>query len=64
MKKYVIQPLHILALLALFSVTPMWAQDDLPPDTEDPDDELPLFIDGLIGAGIVAGAAYAYRKIK
>lgn len=64
MKKMRLHPLRLVALFCLFAAMPAWAQDDLPPDTEDPDDDPQLFVDGLVSVGLVAGAAYAYRKLK
>lgn len=64
MKKLRLLPFSMIAICMFFTAVPAWAQDDLPPDTEDPDDEPALFIDGLIGVGLIAGAAYAYRKTK
>lgn len=70
MKKELKSILRIaVVVIALGFGTQAYASDDFGGDNGFNDDvydveDPALFIDGLIGAGLVAGAAYAYKRMK
>lgn len=69
MKKEILSIVRKAFVLIALSVGSLaYASDDFGGDNgfeDDVDDEGPgLFIDGLVGIGLVAGAAYAYKKMK